>query len=102
MCSSDKFAPLKRIGQLIENAVEMKKNIVYSLVILSLILPVAIATVKRTFSTMNIVKNRLRNRIRDQWVNDHLVMYMRMIYSRLSVIKKSCNDFKYEDSLRIL
>jgi hypothetical protein len=50
--------------------VEMKKNIlyplVYSLVTLSLILPVAIATVERAFSVMNIVKNRLHNRMGDQ------------------------------------
>ena len=60
--------------------VEMKKNVsyplVYSLVTLALILPVAIATVERAFSAMNIIKNRLRNRIRDQWMNDCLVTYI--------------------------
>jgi hypothetical protein len=60
--------------------VEMKKDItyplVYSLVTLSLILSVAIATVERAFSAMNIVKNRLRNRMGDQWMNDCLVMYI--------------------------
>ena len=47
----------------------MKKNVsyllVYSLVTLSLILPVATATVERVFSAMNIIKNRLRNQIGD-------------------------------------
>ena len=43
---------------------------------LTLILLVAIATIERTFSTMNIIKNRLRNRIRDQWMNDCLVTYI--------------------------
>jgi len=60
--------------------VGMKKDItyplVYSLVTLSLILSVAIATVERAFSAMNIVKNRLRNRMGDQWMNDCLVMYI--------------------------
>ena len=50
--------------------VEMKKNVsyplVYALVTLALILPVATATVERAFSAMNIIKNRLRNRIGDQ------------------------------------
>jgi hypothetical protein len=50
--------------------VEMKKDItyplVYSLVTLSLILPVATATIERAFSAMNIVKNRLRNGMGDQ------------------------------------
>ena len=60
--------------------VEMKKDVsyplVYSLVILTLILPVVTATIKRVFSAMNIIKNRLRNRIGDQWMNDCLVTYI--------------------------
>jgi hypothetical protein len=62
---SDEFATLEGIGQLAEKLVEMKKDVVYplvcSLATLSLILSVAIVTVERAFSTMNIVKNRLRN-----------------------------------------
>ena len=60
--------------------VEMKKNIsyplVYSLVTLTLILPVATAIVEIAFSAMNIIKNWLRNRIGDQWMNDCLVTYI--------------------------
>ena len=54
--------------------VEMKKNVSYPLVY-SLV-TLAIATVKRAFSTMNIIKNRLRNQIGDQWMNDCLVTYI--------------------------
>ena len=43
---------------------------------LALILPVATATVERAFLTMNIIKNRLHNRIGDQWMNDCLVTYI--------------------------
>ena len=60
--------------------VEMKKNIlyplVYSLMTLALILLVATATVERAFSAMNIIKNRLHNRIGDQWINDCLITYI--------------------------
>ena len=60
--------------------VEMKKNVsyplVYSLVTLTLILPVATPTVERAFSVMNIIKNQLRNRIGDQWMNDCLITYI--------------------------
>ena len=60
--------------------VEMKKDVsyplVYALVTLALILPVATATVKIAFSVMNIIKNRLHNRIGDQWMNDYLVTYI--------------------------
>ena len=48
---------------------------VYLLVILALILLVAITIVERAFSIMNIIKNRLRNQIGDQWMNDYLVTY---------------------------
>ena len=43
---------------------------------LALILLVGTATVERDFSVMNIIKNRLRNRIGDQWMNDYLVTYI--------------------------
>ena len=60
--------------------VEMKKNVsyplVYSLVTLTLILPVATAIVEIAFSAMNIIKNWLRNRIGDQWINNCLVKYI--------------------------
>ena len=61
MQSTEEFSAFRRTGQLVEKIVEMKKNVsyplVYSLVILALILLVAIATVERAFSTMNIIKN---------------------------------------------
>ena len=80
MQSTEEFSAFRGIGQLVENMVEMKKNVsyplVYSLVTLALILLVAIATVERVFSVMNIIKNRLRNQIGDQWMNDCLVTYI--------------------------
>ena len=61
MQSTEDFSAFRGIGQLVEKIVEMKKNVlyplVYSLVTLALILLVAIATVKRAFSAMNIIKN---------------------------------------------
>ena len=75
--SIEEFSTFREIGQLVEKMVEMKKNVsyplVYSLVTLALILLVATATVEKVFSTMNIIKNRLRNQIGDQWMNDCLV-----------------------------
>ena len=80
MQSIEEFSAFRGIGQLVEKMVEMKKSVsyplVYSLVTLILILLVATATVERAFSTMNIIKNRLRNRIGDQWMNDCLVTYI--------------------------
>ena len=80
MQSIEEFLAFKEIGQLVEKMVEIKKNIsyplVYSLVTLTLILLVATATVERAFSIMNIIKNRLRNQIGDQWMNNCLVTYI--------------------------
>ena len=55
--------------------------LVYRLITLALILPVAIATVERVFSAMNIVKNRLRNRIGEEWMSDSLVVYIEKEFS---------------------
>ena len=80
MQSTKEFSTFRGIGQLVEKMVKMKKNVsyplVYSLVTLALILPVATATVERAFSAMNIIKNRLRNQIGNQWMNDCLVTYI--------------------------
>ena len=67
MQSTKKFSAFRRIGQLVEKIVEMKKNVSYPLayVTLVLILLVVIVTVKKVFSAMNIIKNRLRNQIGD-------------------------------------
>ena len=43
---------------------------------LALILPVATATVERAFSAMKIVKNRLLNRMGDQWMRNNLIVYI--------------------------
>jgi 20S proteasome alpha/beta subunit len=47
------------------------------LIKLSLLLPVATTTLERVFSAMHIVKSRLRNMMRDKWMNDDsLVIYI--------------------------
>ncbi|KDO42786.1 hypothetical protein CISIN_1g035906mg, partial [Citrus sinensis] len=78
--SENKFSGLKRIGELARKLVETKKDklysLVYLLVTLLLILPVATTTIESAFSVMNFVKNRLGNRMGDQWLNDSLVVYI--------------------------
>ena len=50
--------------------------LVYRLIELILILPVATASVERAFSAMNIIKTDLRNRMGDEWMNDMMVCYI--------------------------
>ena len=43
---------------------------------LVLTFPVATAIVERSFSAMKYIKNELRNRMGDQWINDCLIVYI--------------------------
>ena len=54
----------------------LKLVLVYLLLKLVLTLLVARASVKRSFSAMTFIKNRLRNRMGDEFLNDNLVTYM--------------------------
>ena len=57
--------------------IEMHKSypLVYRLVELTLILPVATASVERIFSAMSIIKTELHNKMRDEWLNDLMICY---------------------------
>jgi len=80
MRRSYEFAYLKGISDLSKTMVALKKHIdyplVYRLLKLAMILPVATSTVERAFSAMKIVKSRLRNQMGDEWMNDCLVTYI--------------------------
>ncbi|KAI5649523.1 hypothetical protein M9H77_35528 [Catharanthus roseus] len=82
MRSSDgaAFSGLIDIGDLAKNMVETNIHqfftLVYRLIELALVLPVASATVERSFSTMRTIKNDLSNRMGDEFLNDSLVCYV--------------------------
>ncbi|KAI3697822.1 hypothetical protein L6452_30919 [Arctium lappa] len=67
------FANLKGISELGRVMIETRKHLVFPLVYrllkLALVLPVATATVERCFSAMKLVKSALRNRICDDFLN---------------------------------
>ena len=81
MRTNDLFLELQEVSELAEKLVNTRKHetypLVYLLVKLALTLPVATATVKRSFSAMKYIKNELRNRIEDQWMNDCLTVYIK-------------------------
>ncbi|CAN1244621.1 Zinc finger MYM-type protein 1 [Linum perenne] len=79
--SDERFQELKGIDHLAKKKmVETEKHnvypLVYLLIKLTLILPVATASVERAFSAMSYIKNKLRNRMGDQWLIDTLVVYI--------------------------
>lgn len=50
--------------------------LVYRLIELVLILPVATATVERAFSAMKIIKTDLRNKMGDEWLSHCMICYI--------------------------
>ena len=46
------------------------------MITLVLTLSVSIAITKRAFSAMNIIKNRLRNKIEDDFLMDSMILYI--------------------------
>ncbi|KAL3615994.1 hypothetical protein CASFOL_040288 [Castilleja foliolosa] len=74
------FSNLKGISDLCRTLVRTKKHktfkFLYTLLKLALSLPVATASVERVFSSMKYVKNELRNRMSNPWLNDCLVTFV--------------------------
>ena len=75
-----RFFNVEDLGSLAKKMKETMKDrvfsMVYHLVELTLLLPVATASVERVFYAMKAVKTDLRNRMRDEWLNDSLVVYI--------------------------
>ncbi|XP_047268015.1 zinc finger MYM-type protein 1-like [Capsicum annuum] len=71
---NSKFSNLQGIRDLAKALVEANLvetySLIYLLVKLILILPVATATIERAFSSMKHIKNEVRNSIGDQYLND--------------------------------
>jgi len=76
MRSSVEFSNLKGIGNVSQKMVETWKDIGYPLVFRLLILALVLPVAERAFSAKKIVKNWLRNRMGDQWLHDSLVVYI--------------------------
>jgi hypothetical protein len=62
--------------KLVENKAHLAFPLVYRIIELALILPMATASVERAFSAMNIIKTDLRNRMNDEWLKDLTLCYI--------------------------
>jgi hypothetical protein len=74
------FINYNDLGDLAVSMVQSDRHVVfplvYCLIELVLVLPVATASVERVFSAMNIIKTELRNKTEDEWLNHHMVCYI--------------------------
>ncbi|KAL5716165.1 hypothetical protein ACHQM5_017892 [Ranunculus cassubicifolius] len=80
MEKNTEFSDLKGITELsvkmVETRLSLTYRLVYRLITLALILPVATATVERAFSAMKLVKTERRNKISDSWMSDSLLTFI--------------------------
>ena len=94
---------MKDISELAQKMIQTRKDkvypLVYRLLMLALILSVATANVERVFSSINVVKTQLGNRIGNQWMNDSLVIYNeKEIYDKIDNVIVM-QHFTYENLL---
>ena len=75
-----RFSTVEDLGSLAKKMKETSKDklfpLIYQLVELALLLPVATTSVERVFSAMTYVKTDLRNKMGDEWLNDSLVVFI--------------------------
>ncbi|XP_024164387.1 uncharacterized protein LOC112171435 [Rosa chinensis] len=96
MRSDPKFQNLESISDLCRMLVQTRKleffPMLYRLICLVLTMPVSTATTERAFSAMNIIKNRLRNKMEDEFLGDCMVLHIEKEYAESidneSVIKE--------------
>ncbi|KAM3264237.1 hypothetical protein P3L10_001231 [Capsicum annuum] len=84
-----RFSNLGGLGELSRKLVETKKHLTYPFVFLlvkfSLLLLVATASVERAFSVMKYIKNDLRNRMDDEFLDGCIVFYVeKRVYKNIS------------------
>jgi hypothetical protein len=88
----EEFKVCYDLASLSKIMVRLERHIVFPLVFrlieLALLLPVATATVERAFSAMKVIKTELRNKMSDGWLNDLMVCYIeRDIFKGLDLQK---------------
>lgn len=89
MRKDDNFNSIENLVDLSVKLVQTRRHIVYNLVYLLLklvlLLPVATASVERAFSSISLVKSKLRNKMGDSLLDDCLVTYIeRDAFSKVS------------------
>ena len=105
MRQDDRFRSVHIAGELSVMLVGTNKHVLYDLVYmlikLVLILPVATTSVERVFSAMNLVKNKLRNSMSDDLMNNCLVTFIeRDVFLKVSE-EDIVEDFMAKERRRV-
>ncbi|XP_023729163.1 uncharacterized protein LOC111876821 [Lactuca sativa] len=89
---------LTSISELCQWLIKTKRvanfHLIYRVASLILTLPVSTATTERSFSAMNLIKTRLRNKMEDEFLNDSLVLHFERELAEKISLDTIVQDFK--------
>ncbi|KAI3684136.1 hypothetical protein L6452_33355 [Arctium lappa] len=86
---------------LVRSRRETTFDLIYRLLSLLLTLPVSTATTERSFSAMNIVKTRMRNKMEDEFLNDSLILFIEREIAEKISLEEIVEDFKAAKDRRV-
>ncbi|RLM91633.1 hypothetical protein C2845_PM08G14540 [Panicum miliaceum] len=104
--NNNEFVGCTELSKVAEIMVKTKMNtsypLVYRLIELTLILPVATASLERVFSAMSLIKTNLRNKMGDEWLNDLMICYVEKEIFRSISNEKIIEQFEAMKKRRML
>ncbi|KAL9688850.1 hypothetical protein QQ045_033275 [Rhodiola kirilowii] len=100
------FNTLTEISELCQWFARTRKSnmfpLLYKVISLILTLPVSTATAERSFSRMNIVKSALRNKMKDDFLSDCLVVNIEKDIAKMFSTDSIIDDFRDMETRRSL
>ena len=76
-------------------------HLIYQVDSLILTLPIFTATTERSYSAMNHIKTRLRNKMEDEFLNDSLVLHFEMELAETISLETIMQNFKKVKDRRV-
>nr|KJB29143.1 hypothetical protein B456_005G086600 [Gossypium raimondii] len=105
VCKHPNLRKISTLSELCRSLVESGKSVMYPLVDrlirLILTLPVSTASSERVFSTMKIVKTRLRSKMEDKFLRSSLVVYINKEIAEKIDINEIIDDFSEVKDRRV-
>ena len=105
MCSDPKFQNLESIVDLCRTLVQIRKSeffpMLHRLICLVLTISVSTATTERAFSAMNIIKNKLRSKMRDEFLGDCMVLHIEKEYAESITNEEVIEEFEASSTRRV-
>ena len=91
------FKNLKNISELCQWMVRTRKEyypLIYRVVKLVLTLPISTATTERAFSTMNVIKTDLRNKMEDEFLSNTMMLFIERDIAATISMDSIIDDFE--------